>query len=145
MKTLKVTHIDTAGHGYLSVSKKDFLALGGDPKKITECSGHTYTRLYLEEDCDATYFAELAKANDVNLVVKSSYNPKFSKVTGYNPDLFDFKPAVGTRIYLSDKKVYEIVLIKENGDLIVENKHDRVGLKYRIGKSNPFLYIQGRA
>lgn len=145
MKFLKVTHIDTAGHGYLSVSKKDFLALGGDPKKITECSGHTYTRLYLEEDCDATYFAQLAKANDVNLVVKSSYNPKFNITHDYKADLFDFKPTVGQRIYLSDNQKYEIVEMKPNGDLIVENKHHRVGLKYRIGKSNPFLYIQGRA
>jgi hypothetical protein len=145
MKTIIVTHIDTAGHGYLSVSKKDFLRAGGDPKKITYCSGHTYTRLYLEEDCDASYFAQLCEQNGIPMMVKSSYNPKFGITHDYDPAMFDFKPTVGTRIYLSDKKVYEIVEVKPNGDLIVENKHDKVGLKYRIGKYNPFQYIKGRA
>lgn len=141
MKFLKVTYIDTAGHGYISVSKKDFLALGGDPKKITKCSGHTQTRLYLEEDCDGSYFAELAKEKDVNLVIKSSYNPSFGITHNYVPELFDYKPTIGHIVSLSDDEKYQITEIKENGRIIV--RHTFTGMKYGIGKHNPFAHIRG--
>ena len=129
------------------VSKKDFLAAGCDPKKITSYSGHTYTRLYLEEDCDASYFIQTAKENGFEISIKNSYNPAFNIKHNYKPELFDFQPIIGTNVFLSDKQRYNIVEKKENGDLIVENKfHANMhGLKYRIGKHNPFQYIQGRA
>jgi hypothetical protein len=138
-KKIKTTFIDTAGHGYLSVSKKDFLRAGGDPKKITTFSGHTYTRLYLEEDCDASYFVETAKANGFEVELKDSYNPKFKITHNYKADLFDFEPKEGLIVTLNDHANYQITNIRPNGNLIVTHTVSR--MKYRIGKHNPFEYI----
>jgi hypothetical protein len=138
-KTIKVTHIDTAGHGYLSVSKADFLLVGCDPNKITGYSGHTFTRLYLEEDSDASYFMEVAKANGFNVVVKSGYNPKFNITHNYNPQLFDFKAEVGHIIKLSDGNQYKITDIRPNGRIIV--MHTVSLILYNINKRNPFEHI----
>lgn len=137
MKTIKVTHIDTAGHGYYSVSKKDFLLMGGDPKKITGCSGHTLTRLYLEEDCDGTYLFDLAKEKGFVIVTKSSYNPKFSKVTGYKPELFDYTPTVGDQID-SHGSAFLITELKNAGIYV---RHMVTRMVYKIPESNPFNYI----
>jgi hypothetical protein len=152
MKFIKVTHIDTAGHGYLSVSKKDFLAVGGDPAKISKYSGHTFTRLYLEEDSDASYFADLAKTNDFNLVVKSSYNPKFAITHNYNPELFDFKPEIGKKITFHNDDKAQIILIPgvegqtaTEGILVLMVTGNHKGRQYRIPTGNPFAYIAGKA
>jgi len=140
MKTIKTTHIDTAGHGYLSVSKKDFLAAGLDPKKISGCSGHTLTRLYLEEDCDASYFMENTRGKGIEVEVKSGYNEKLQTTHGYKPELFDYQPQAGQILILTDDKDYLLVEVKENGDLIVENAN---GKRYRIPGHNPFEHITG--
>jgi hypothetical protein len=138
-KTIIVTHIDTASHGYYSVSKKDFLLIGGEPEKITGCSGHTYTRLYLEEDCDATYFFDKAKENGFEVTMKMGYNPKFAITHNYNAQLFSFEPKVGNWLILSNREICEVKIVHEDGDLIVAN----YGSRYRIPKSNPFQYIVG--
>jgi len=151
MKFIKVTHIDTAGHGYLSVSKKDFISAGGDPKKITQYSGHTLTRLYLEEDCDASYFVEVAKANGFTVVVKSSYNPKFAIHHNYNSELFDFKPEIGKHIKFHNEDNAQIILIPgvegqttSDGILVLMLTGKHKGRQYRIPIGNPFSYIAGK-
>lgn len=137
-KTIHITYIDTAGHGYYSVSKKDFLLVGGDPKKISGCSGMTYTRLYLEEDCDAALFFDPAKANGYTFVCKNSYNPRFN-IVGYVARLFDYIPQIGHVLTLSDNGLYKITDIRPNGKLIVMHMVSR--MKYGIGKHNPFQHI----
>lgn len=124
MKTLHVTYIDTAGHGYYSVSKKDMRLIGLDPKEITGCSGMTLTRAYLEEDCDARPFFELAKAKGYEVVVKSSYNPKFRFAGSFIPELFDYVPSVGQEVILSDKEHYLITEVRPNGKIIVRSLND---------------------
>ncbi len=138
MKTIKTTHIDTGGHGYLSVSKKDFLLVCGI-HEITHYSGHTYNRIYLEEDQDASTFMDKAKSLDIKVDVKSGYNLKFKITHNYRPELFNYVPKAGDVITLPDETDYTIDFIKDNGDLIVSNATQR----YRIPASNPFEYIKG--
>jgi len=102
MKTIKTTHIDTGGHGYLSVSKKDFILVGCDPTKVSGYSGHNLSRIYLEEDCDQTYFWDVATANGFKIERKSGYNLKFNITHNYIPSLFDYIPKVGHIVTLSD-------------------------------------------
>ncbi len=131
--TIKTTHIDNCSHGYLSVSKKDFLKVC-EPHEITPFSGHDLTRIYLEEDCDASTFLQKAEQKGIEIIVKSSYNPKFNKTKNYNPELFNYKPQIGDVINQT-YKVQEVHKTK----LIVVN-----GLKkqFKISLSNPFKHIQ---
>lgn len=138
-KTIKATHIDTGGHGYLSVSKADFLFVGCDPNKVTGCSGHTLTRMYLEEDCDATYFMEVAKTNGFEVKVKSGYNLNFPITHGYIASLFDYKPEIGHIVKLSDDNQYKIIDIRPNGKIIVMHTVSR--MQYGINGRNPFEHI----
>lgn len=142
-KIIHATHIDTASHGYLSVSKKDFKLVGGDPAKITQYSGHTVTRLYLEEDCDASYFMEVCKQNGFEVKIKSGYNEKFAIRHNYHPELFDYEPQAGHIVVLGDENKYQISEITPKGNIIV--RHIGTGMKYRIGKHNPFEHIKGYA
>jgi len=139
MKTIHVTYIDTAGHGYYSVSKKDLRLLGVNPQLISQCSGMTLTRVYLEEDCDAALLFEPAKAQGVEVKVKSSYNPRFNNFN-YIPDLFDYVPKAGHIVTLSDGEKYQITEIRPNGKIIVMHTVSR--MKYGIGKHNPFEHIK---
>lgn len=139
MKTIRTTHIDTGGHGYLSVSKKDFILAGGDPKAITGCSGHTLTRIYLEEDCDQNYFWDVATANGFKIERKSGYNLKFGITHGYKPELFDYQPKIGDIVTLSDNATYKIVDIRPNGKIIVMHTVSR--MQYGISGRNPFEHI----
>jgi hypothetical protein len=142
-KKIITTHIDTGGHGYLSVSKKDFLLAGADPKKITGCSGHNLTRIYLEEDIDQSYFWDVATANGFEVVRKSGYNLNFKITHNYHSELFDYVPTVGHIVVLSDDQKYQISEITPKGNIIV--RHIGTGVKYRIGKTNPFEHIKGYA
>jgi hypothetical protein len=139
-KTIITTHIDTGGHGYLSVSKKDFILAGGNPEKVTPYSGHNLTRIYLEEDCDQTYFWDVATANGFTIVRKSSYNLKFNICHGYNAKLFNYVPKLGDILILSDENKYQIVAIKPNGRIIVKSLV--TGMQYGISKTNPFYHIK---
>lgn len=136
--TIKVTHIDTASHGYLSVSKSDFIKIGGDPNKITHYSGHNYSRVYLEEDCDAAYFMDVAGQNGFQVEVKSGYNQGFKISHNYNPDAFHYiNPKVGDKLLLTNGETAVVESVDKNKSLIVS-----VGYKkYRIPGSNPFQYI----
>lgn len=135
MKTIKVTFIDTAGHGYYSVSKKDILLVGVDPKLISGFSGQSLTRVYLEEDCDAPIFFDKAKAYQFVVVVKSSYNEHFRIRHNYKADLFAYVPKVGD---LLNNKMYEITTVDERGIFI---RDLRTKMIYKIGYSNPFEHI----
>lgn len=138
-KIIKTTHIDTGSHGYLSVSKKDFLLAGGDPSKISGCSGHTLTRIYLEEDCDQSYFWDVATANGFTIERKSGYNLNFSIKHNYKPELFNYSPRLNSVVVLSDKNHYEITEISKR--IIVSSL--KTGMKYKISLNNPFEHIQG--
>lgn len=138
MKTIRVNFIDTGGHGYYSVSKPDFL-LVCTPEQITGCSGHSLTRIYLEEDCDATTFFDAAKAKGIEVSVKSSYNLKFNITHNFNPELFDWKPEIGKKVKLHDDGFYTIVVVAQSH--IVVNCY---GTRYRISLRNPFQYIIGK-
>lgn len=151
-KKILTTHIDTGGHGYLSVSKKDFILAGGDPAKISSYSGHNLTRIYLEEDCDQTYFWDVAKANGFEIVRKSGYNLKFAVTHNYKPELFDFKPEIGKKITFYNGDQAQIILIPgvegqttTDGILVVMVTGNHKGRQYRIPTSNPFQYIYGKA
>lgn len=140
-KVIKATHIDTGGHGYLSVSKKDFILAGGDPAKITEFSGHNFTRIFLEEDCDQSYFWDVATTNGFEIDRKSGYNLKFNIHHNYNPDLFSFVPESGDIITFHNN---------QRGTVINSNNNRKVGILVTTGNrqyglipaSNPFTYIK---
>jgi hypothetical protein len=143
MKTIKVTYIDTAGHGYYSVSKDDIRLVGLDPKEISGYSGMTLNRVYLEEDCDAGKFIDLAKAKGHEVVFKSSYNERFKFKHSYVADLFDYVPVEGQEVILSDKEHYLITEVRPNGTIYVRSLLSR--MIYRISPSNPFEHIRGIA
>lgn len=149
MKTIKTTHIDTGGHGYLSVSKKDFILAGGDPKMISHSSGHSLTRIYLEEDGDQNYFWNVATANGFEIVRKSGYNLQFNISNNYNPDLFNFVPEVGDNIIFHDDTKSQVVRVpgvegatNSEGIRVLVLTGNHKGKQYKIPLSNPFSYIK---
>jgi len=135
MKTVKVTHIDTGGHGYLSVSKKDFIGICS-PMNISGYSGHNLTRIYLEEDSDATKFFEACEKEGIVPVVKSSYNLKFNCTHNYKPELFDWLPEIGAQIKMHDELWYTIITIDDEKAIVSGN-----GRKYRLPLNEPFKWF----
>ena len=138
-KIIKCTKIDTGGHGYLSVSKKDFLLSGVKPSEISGYSGHTLNRIYLEEDCDATLFYNTCEKLGIQINVKDSYNLKFNITHNYNFELFNYVPKINDIITAYNDNHYKIVN-KTIKNLIVND----IILKknYAISLSNPFKYIK---
>jgi hypothetical protein len=108
MKTLKLKHIDTGGHGYVSVSKELVKELDL-VDKISSYSGMNMTRVFLEEDCDAALLIDAAKERGYEVVVDSLYNPKHTCTHNYNPKYFDLK--VGDKVVLS----------MNNQEVVIEN------------------------
>lgn len=137
MKTIRTTHIDTGGHGYLSVSKKDLDMIGIDTNVFTKFSGHNISRMYLEEDCDASYFMNYCEKAQIKVKMRSSHNEKFKITHNYNLELYSYKPAVGDRFSLA-KHNYVITELRKNR-IIVRN--EITGSKYGIPMTNPFDYI----
>ncbi len=135
MKTIKVTHIDTGGHGYMSVSKKDFLEVC-TPLQITGYSGHNLTRMYLEEDQDASTFMDAAEQQGYKVEVKSSYNLKFNCTHNYKPNLFAYKPIVGQEIELSGNGWFKVTEVEEKR-ILVQGQ----GKRYQIMLPKLFEYI----
>ena len=131
---IKTTKIDTGGHGYLSVSKKDFLLTGLKPEQISGYSGHNLSRVYLEEDCDASLFFDTAKKKGLKVTVKDGYNIKFNCSHNFKPELFNYIPKNGD--ILNDE--YEITG-KNKKHLFVTTL---TGKNYKISLSNLFYYIQ---
>jgi hypothetical protein len=136
IKPIHATIIDTAGHGYLSISKKDF-SLVCNPSEITHYSGHTFTRIYLEEDCDASLFCGKARDLGYELVVKHSYNPSFAVKHNFKPELFDYQPKVGDTLLLHDGEFQ--ITSQDSSRIIIEGQ----GRRYKIASTNPYSHIQG--
>ena len=130
---IKTTHINNGSHGYLSVSKKDFIKVC-EPSDITTFSGHDFTRIYLEEDQDADTFLKKAEEKGYEVKVKMGYNLTFAKHHNYNPELFDYKPELNDII----NSKYKVIEILKNKLVVID------GLKrqYKISLYNPFKYIQ---
>lgn len=138
MKTLKVTHIDTGGHGYLSVSKSDLLKVL-KPDQISGYSGQNLTRVYLEEDCDASLFMDEAEKKGFAVVVKSSYNLHFKTTHNYDAKFFHFKPVVGDKVLLYDDQWYTIVEVNQN-DFRVRNSY--TGQHYKLTNAKCLEYMK---
>ncbi len=124
----KFVHYDTGRHGYLKVSKRDFLSLGGDPTKISGYSGHTIDTLFLEEDADATYFLDLlnskgvaydVETKHVRSVTSHNYSPEFF-YWNYDSKVVLFDGCVATldkvakRVMCDDGRMYRIPTSKVN-------------------------------
>lgn len=103
---LKLTHIDTGGHGYLSVSKEIIKELGL-VDEISGYSGMNQTRVFLEEDCDASLFIDRAKERGYEVEVKSSYNPKHKCTHNYNPIAFELKVGDELELWTGSKAIFE--------------------------------------
>ena len=138
MKTIKVTHIDTGGHGYLSVSKPDLLKIL-TPGQISVFSGQSLTRVYLEEDCDASLFMNEAEKKGFVVVVKSSYNLNFKTTHNYDAKFFHFKPVVGDKVLLHDDMWYDIIEVN-SADFRVRNSF--TGQRYKLTNTKCLEYIK---
>lgn len=138
---LKLTFYITPGHGYLRVPKKTFLKYFGEPEKISTCSGHDETTLYLEEDCDASYFLNFLDEQGVEYKIHSVYKDNgFSITHNYLPELFDFKLREGKTVELCNGINATLGYI--NGTKLVAKAN---GATYKIPKTNPFKYIINEA
>lgn len=134
MKTvIHTTHIDTGGHGYYSVSKKDFINVLS-PEKITGCSGHNLTRIFLEEDCDASLFFDTCAAKGIEVKVNLSYNLKFNCTHNYVPELFNWQPKRGDVLNNGE---YTIEAITDKHVIVI----GKTGLKYKISLPSIFKYV----
>lgn len=134
---MKLNFYDTPSHGYLRVSKKKFKEVGADPTQISKFSGHNETTLFLEEDCDTTYFLNFLKENGIPFEIKSVYRESFSITHNYKPSLFNFKLREGTSVRLSNGLTATLEFYNKT-KLGARIKN---GMLYRIPSSNPFQYI----
>lgn len=139
MKAIKTTHIDNGGHGYLSVSKKDFLLIC-EKTDISGFSGMDFTRVYLEEDSDASIFLDKAKKLGYIVNIKSGYNLKFKITHNYSANLFDIHPEKNSIVYLHDDMQYKLSI--EGKNIIATNVLTKK--RYRLSKTNPFQYIKDK-
>lgn len=137
-KTIKTTLIDTGGHGYLSVSKKDIILVIDDLSQISTFSGLDFNRVYLEEDCDATLFINKATEKGFEVIVKSGYNLNFKITHNYNHKLFSLKGEIGETFKMYDDLTYTIINIVNDVRIVENSKGDR----YRLLKTNPFVHIK---
>lgn len=79
--------IDNCSHGYLAVSRTDFvkvMASTEEKKKITGYSGLTKDKVYLEEDLDAGTFITIAKSKGYTVSLTDSYQPSFECSKNYS-------------------------------------------------------------
>lgn len=133
-KVITVTHIDNCSHGYYSISKKDVERLG-IVDKISGYSGLTFTRAYLEEDCDGNLLYNTAKELGYELNIKDGYDPNFKITHNYHADLFRWVPELGDSVFVGDDK-YELTGIYKNCLIVAKD-----GLPYQIKNYNPFKLI----
>jgi hypothetical protein len=135
---IKTTHIDTGSHGYLSVSKKDLSKIYTEEQiqGITGYSGHNLTRVYLEEDKDATDFLRVCEEQSIQVDVKEGYNPNFKTKHNFDSNLYHFSANVGDKFIGHYDILYKVV---ESGRRIkIENEQGRT---YKLPKSNPYDYV----
>lgn len=138
-----ITYIQDPGHGWLSVSHKDIVALG-IADKITSYSYMNATRAFLEEDCDASMFLDAAKAAGWTVTIKKSYVDKTAirSMGGYRKHWIDNPWAVGSLLSVYAGKgrprtLFSVTDKTAKGWII----RSVSGGQYRLPLSNPFLRI----
>lgn len=72
MKPVFLFHEDP-GHGWLAVDEETAREIGLEPSDFSKCSYRLGTTLYLEEDCDASLFAEYWRKLGREFLTKSIY------------------------------------------------------------------------
>lgn len=83
---LQTQWIDNGGHAYLKVSIEDCARINMDTSKVSGYSGLDATHFYLEEDCDASIFANAAKqAGEQWTNENVTYNEHYRCPKNYNP------------------------------------------------------------
>jgi hypothetical protein len=82
MKILKLKFYADAGHGWLAVKRKLVKDLNIH-NKITLYSYQKGDTVYLEEDCDASLFMDVAKAAGYEVQVDSRYYNKTHPIRSY--------------------------------------------------------------
>lgn len=137
MKTIKVHFIDTPGHGYYAVSKKDIEFLG-IKDKISGYSGHTLNKVYLEEDNDGTLLDKTCKEKDILQVVKRSYRENFNITHNYLPIHFNYKPKINDNIIIRNGETVKITGI-DNKNIYLQRQDFKF---YRIPKVKIFQYLR---
>lgn len=83
MTKIKAKFYSDAGHGWLAVKKKvlDDLNISN---KISVCSYQRGATVYLEEDSDASTFADAIKAAGCTLEVKQGKWTEYSPIRSYD-------------------------------------------------------------
>lgn len=137
MKAIKATMIDTPGHGYLSVSKKDILKIGFPYENISNFSGHNLTRVFLEEDCDFINFMKFCEKNNIEVDIKESHKENFNITHNYDPSLFNSKFKEGEAYKLHDDNIY--YAFHYDSKIFLRGVHGRI---YKLPKQNPFAYVK---
>lgn len=138
-----VTFISDPGHGWLSVSIKEVIALAIE-NKISGYSYMTTTRVYLEEDCDAQVFIDAAKAAGWELTIKETWMNRQAACRnygGYNPEFIMNPIKVNDLVNIhGDSAQFKVIALCGTG-LIVQSP---TGSQYGIPGPNIFKHISGR-
>jgi hypothetical protein len=82
MKTLKLSFHCDPSHGWLEVNRADVDALN-IADKISPYSYLNGDRVFLEEDCDASHFLEVAKAHQWTINIQEKYTNRDSFIRAY--------------------------------------------------------------
>lgn len=137
--TRKLTHFTDPGHGWLSVSRLDILALGIQ-HLISGCSYMNENRVFLEEDGDTHLFMEAAKAAGWDISMKGTYHevsPIRSK--GSYCSEFVLRPVEeGDEVRGSDGYIYKVLNRCSRGG----HRLSRNNVVYRVPKDNPYTFIR---
>lgn len=142
-----LTFTSDPGHGWLSVSLKDIVALG-IKDKISSCSYMTLTRAYLEEDCDASVFINAAKERKWELNIKNTHVEvtPIRNYASYDAEKIDlaleFKVGIDISLFNKSKGDWstkgKIVEIASNA-VYMESEF---GSKYKSSKIKILSYIK---
>lgn len=79
----KFNYYQDSGHGWVKVPRKKLVELG-IINKISHCSYERGEFVYLEEDCDASTFADAMKATGKEVTYRSFHGNKQSKIRSYD-------------------------------------------------------------
>lgn len=83
---IRCTFISTPSHGYLKVSKSDFLKSELTPTEISSFSGISKRYLFLEEDCDAPKFLQHLQKAGLEYKIKEVYQTRVNTTHNYLPE-----------------------------------------------------------
>ena len=86
-KQLNLTFIDNESHGYLKVSKETFFQFDLNGSEFSQYSYYYNNNFYLEEDCDANKFINIAKNKGYKINLNTNFvdheyfdQPIFSRI-----------------------------------------------------------------